>query len=259
MLKILPIFIITSILAYSCSSSKEQKKSTTSEKTADNSNDDLSFEDETPNAKNTSKDDLSNDGESQVVASNDGDDYSDIEDVEDIDLENEKSEQEVAENDGLEQEISGEVAEFDDEFVEGDGSQKRSLSSAVTIGGEISKYKVQKGDTMMLIAFYKYGDYGMWKKIRNLNPGLDPNNLKPGQLIKFEQPEKKFVWSHNGKPYLIKNGDTLGMISKDKYGTPTKWKDLYENNRPMIKNPNLIFAGFTIYYKDGESDFAFNY
>ena len=43
-------------------------------------------------------------------------------------------------------------------------------------------------------------------------------------------------------------GETLGTISNKHYGVTKRWKDLYENNRPMIKDPNLIFAGFTLYY-----------
>ena len=53
----------------------------------------------------------------------------------------------------------------------------------------------------------------------------------------------------NGTPYMVKTGDTLQIISMDKYGTTRKWKSIYENNRPLIRNPNLIFAGFTIYYQ----------
>ena len=38
------------------------------------------------------------------------------------------------------------------------------------------------------------------------------------------------------------------IISKKKYGTPVRWKSIWDNNKPMIKDPNLIFAGFTLYY-----------
>jgi len=52
----------------------------------------------------------------------------------------------------------------------------------------------------------------------------------------------------NGEKYLIKVGDTLGLISNEVYGTKAKWKKLWENNRQLIKNPNRIFAGFNLYY-----------
>jgi nucleoid-associated protein YgaU len=115
-------------------------------------------------------------------------------------------------------------------------------------GGEIAEYVVEKNDTLMLIAFNIYGDYGKWKDLLALNPGLAPNSLQAGKVIKYVQPAAKFVWNPQGNPYLIKNGDTLGTISNDVYATMKRWRDIYENNRPMIKDPNLIFAGFTLYY-----------
>ena len=51
-----------------------------------------------------------------------------------------------------------------------------------------------------------------------------------------------------GLPYLIKEGDSLASISLDKYETLNKWRYIYNNNKPLIKDPNLIFAGFTLYY-----------
>ena len=154
--------------------------------------------------------------------------------------------------------MSGEFADVDDEFNEMDDFTERSLSSAVTIGGEVGRLKVKRGETLMMIAFNLYGDYTKWKRLRNMNPGINPHSLAAGQVIKYEVPEEEFSWVPNGNPYLIKRGDTLGTISKDKYGTPKKWRDIYNNNSPLIRDPNLIFAGFTIYYIDGESDFAIN-
>ena len=46
---------------------------------------------------------------------------------------------------------------------------------------------------------------------------------------------------------VIKRGDTLGTISSDTYGTMKFWRNIWDNNRPLIKDPNVIFAGFTIY------------
>ena len=109
-------------------------------------------------------------------------------------------------------------------------------------------YKVQKGETLMLIAFKLYGDYGKWKKIQQNNPQLKGKPLRAGMKIAYEAPSEKFDWSPQGLPHLIKRGDTLGKISKNKYGTSKKWKTIWDNNKPLIKDPNLIFAGFTLYY-----------
>ncbi|MEA9354858.1 hypothetical protein SHI21_01505 [Bacteriovorax sp. PP10] len=117
--------------------------------------------------------------------------------------------------------------------------------------GPMENYKVQKGDTMMMIAFKIYGDYRKWKDIKEWNK--DVKKVGEGVELKYMVPEQRFGWQPSGLPYLIKTADTLGTISKDKYGTTKKWKSIYENNRPLIRNPNLIFAGFTIYYQPARS------
>jgi nucleoid-associated protein YgaU len=126
------------------------------------------------------------------------------------------------------------------------------------IDGEIGKYTVSKNETLMMIAFNIYGDYSRWKEIANLNSGLlkGGSKLSAGMILSFVPPKEKFVLNPQGNPYLIKTGDTLGTISKDVYSTPSKWKLIWENNRPLIKNPNKIYAGFTIYYLDNNREVA---
>lgn len=109
-------------------------------------------------------------------------------------------------------------------------------------------YKIQKGDTLMMVAFKIYGDYRKWKDLKEWNKEKTTGKMAEGTLLKYNVPETGFGWQPNGMPYMVKTGDTLGMISMDKYGTSKKWKSIYENNRPLIRDPNLIFAGFTIYY-----------
>ena len=79
-----------------------------------------------------------------------------------------------------------------------------------------------------------------------------------GMMLKFIVPDNKFNWRPEGRPYLIKRGDTLSKISKYVYSTFRRWRDIWNNNRPLIKNPNKIFSGFTVYYipddKNDKSD-----
>jgi len=43
--------------------------------------------------------------------------------------------------------------------------------------------------------------------------------------------------------YLIKSGDTLSAIAKQFYGDPNKYPKIFEANREVIKDANLIFPG----------------
>lgn len=115
---------------------------------------------------------------------------------------------------------------------------------------ETRTYKVSKSETLMLIAFKLYGDYGKWKELRELNKDKLKNGMmvKAGMELKYMSNGEEFIWDQKGNPHLIRHGETLGLISKEVYGKLKRWKDIWENNKPMIKDPNKIFAGFTLYY-----------
>jgi nucleoid-associated protein YgaU len=124
------------------------------------------------------------------------------------------------------------------------------MPPAFSDSGEVKTYKVQKGETLMQIAFKIYGDISRWKDIKAMNSEKLTNNssLMANTTLKYRAPQTPFVWNPNGTPYMIKNGETLGTISNTVYSTPKKWKNIWENNKPLIKNPNVIYAGFTLYY-----------
>ena len=130
-----------------------------------------------------------------------------------------------------------------------DVSSNMAPAPSMEMSGANGVYTVRPGDTLMLIAFKVYRDYSKWRKIANKNSGkLGPNNsVSVGMQLMYDEPAEKIAWNPQGNPYLIRGGDTLGSISKDTYGTMSYWKNIWHNNEPLIKNPNKIFAGFTIY------------
>ncbi len=122
----------------------------------------------------------------------------------------------------------------------------------ISMGSET--YEVKEGETLMWIAFKLYGDYAKWRELQSLNSGVLSDGLQPGDRLSYNS--NGFRWAPNGLPHLIRSGETLGTISSDKYGTSGKWRKIWDNNRDMIKDPNLIFAGFTLYYTPEERDIA---
>ncbi len=130
--------------------------------------------------------------------------------------------------------------------------------SSTKLSDNMMEYTVQKNETLMMIAFKLYGDYGWWKKLAGWNTAKLTNGqiVRAGTTLKYRAPSEEFVWNPQGLPYLIRTGDNLGLISKSVYQTPKKWKLIWENNRPLIKNPNLIFAGFTLYYLENGREVA---
>jgi len=49
------------------------------------------------------------------------------------------------------------------------------------------------------------------------------------------EPEKQF--------YTVKKGDYLSKIAKEVYGNANKYNIIFEANKPMLKDPNLIYPG----------------
>lgn len=127
-----------------------------------------------------------------------------------------------------------------------------------SMAGSEKSYQVQKNETLMMVSFKLYGDYGKWKDLANYNrEALNGSTvLRNGMTLKYLAPAEEFVWNPQGLPYLIRTGDTLGGISTNVYQTSKKWKMIWDNNRPLIKDPNKIFAGFTLYYLENGRDVA---
>jgi nucleoid-associated protein YgaU len=125
-------------------------------------------------------------------------------------------------------------------------------------GGSEKTYQVQKNETLMMISFKLYGDYSKWKELANYNRDTLKGStvMKTGMNLKYMAPAEEFVWNPQGLPYLIRTGDTLGLISNSVYQTPKKWKVIWDNNRPLIKDANKIYAGFTLYYLESGRDVA---
>ncbi len=172
-------------------------------------------------------------------------------------------------SDAIELTDSDELLEDTDELALSDETLDESEDELASIGDEIPnedevsngeeividqvesqmEYTVVKGDTLMMVAFKIYGDYSKWREIAELNEGkLIQGQIAPvGTKLSYYAPSEAFSWNPEGNPYLVKNGDTLGGISTDTYGTMKYWKNIWDNNRPLIQNPNKIYAGFTIY------------
>jgi nucleoid-associated protein YgaU len=46
-----------------------------------------------------------------------------------------------------------------------------------------------------------------------------------------------------GKTYTVVKGDSLSKIAKREYGDVREWRKIYEANKDVIDNPDLIEVG----------------
>lgn len=49
-----------------------------------------------------------------------------------------------------------------------------------------------------------------------------------------------------GQDYAIQSGDTLYKLSRRAYGTPRKWRKIFDANRALIKDPDLLQTGRSV-------------
>lgn len=122
-----------------------------------------------------------------------------------------------------------------------------SMSATEKTNSSLEEYMIEKNDTLMYIAFKLYGDYERWKELLIVNQNLDYEKLQIGEVIFYQPDPVPFVWEMKGTPHLIKKGETLGSIAWQYFRNTKRWREIYNNNLQMIKDPNLIFAGFTLY------------
>lgn len=122
------------------------------------------------------------------------------------------------------------------------------------VGGS-ELYEVQGGDTLMKIAFKVYGDVYQWRKVLDANGDRisDPARLVKGTQLRVDNAASESYYDGYER-YLIKSGDTLGVISDDVYGTRQKWKHLWRMNDGLVKDPNRIYAGFFLRYTMTEEE-----
>ena len=121
--------------------------------------------------------------------------------------------------------------------------------------GEFEDYAVAPGDTLMKIAFERYGDLFQWRKIASDNAQTlkDPNVLPVGFRLKLERATTT-ASAGGGERFLSRKGDTLGTISNEIYGSQKKWRKLWDENKELIRDPNRIFAGFYLRYLFSDQD-----
>ena len=62
----------------------------------------------------------------------------------------------------------------------------------------------------------------------------DVHEVKVSQAV-VKEPETQY--------YTVVKGDTLGAIAKKFYGDANKYPQIFEANKPMLKNPDLIYPG----------------
>lgn len=72
---------------------------------------------------------------------------------------------------------------------------------------------------------------------------ITPNAKDPEPNIDMEAIDNSVLEPENVEYYIIQNGDTLSKIAQQYYGKAMEYPRIFEANREVIKDPDLIFVG----------------
>jgi nucleoid-associated protein YgaU len=134
------------------------------------------------------------------------------------------------------------------EKIFGKSEEKKEQEKADLILAHIKKFGFDTSDIQVKVDDDKVTLMGSVDTIENKNKVIvtagnvegiasvdDWLRVKYPPVITPPQPEKQF--------YTVKKGDYLSKIAKEVYGNANKYNVIFEANKPMLKDPNLIYPG----------------
>ena len=124
------------------------------------------------------------------------------------------------------------------------GREAEEITEDITesLGGEVKDLKVAFDDGTVTIWGSVESAAAREKALLLAGNVEGVDNVEDKMTVTVPAPEPVF--------YTIEKGDSLSKIAKARYGDAMKWKALFEANREVIKDPDLIYPGQQIRIPD---------
>lgn len=143
----------------------------------------------------------------------------------------------------------------------------RSVAQSATLSARYVTYRVQSGDTLYGLAVRVFRNGNRWRELRDLNKGkIGPDGAlvigmelklpasaatsRPGTQAaprkSMPAPREPLKRSRDRKYYIVKRGDTLGLIAQRELGTVRRQGDLLNANASRIRNADEIYVGMKL-------------
>ena len=91
-----------------------------------------------------------------------------------------------------------------------------------------------------------YGGCSFTMEIKEVRIAKSPLVVKAATSTKQVTSKNTTAKKSTSKTYKVKKGDTLWAIAKKYYGSGAKYPKIYNANKKLIKNPNLIHIGWVL-------------
>lgn len=82
-------------------------------------------------------------------------------------------------------------------------------------------------------------DPGNVSALNSLQPAVQRSAVSPNQTERVQAPGP----SDAPRSYTVQSGDTLSGISRQVYGTPSRWIDIYQANRDRLSSESALRVG----------------
>lgn len=124
---------------------------------------------------------------------------------------------------------------------EGETSDAIKTKVEQQLAGKIVPLFVNVDDSGTVYLSGMAADQATWEKAILLAGNIDGVSRVDSAYLRVQQPEPE----PEPEPtfYTIQSGDSLSKIAKQHYGDAMKWSALFEANREVIENPDLIYPG----------------
>jgi nucleoid-associated protein YgaU len=155
-----------------------------------------------------------------------------------------------------------------DALIRGDVEEvQQRLREAAERQIAFSWYTIKPGETLAKIAREKLGDEKLWRQLHEINRDRIPNpNVVPSGVT-IRLPKKEDLIVAAGAPaasppggaagtagaggasavryttYTVLPGESLSKVASKVLGTGNRWRELYELNKDVIRNPDIVTAG----------------
>ena len=140
------------------------------------------------------------------------------------------------------------IRELTGEYKEdGTAVVKRLFDGNLTVAIEdytVEENAGEEGDWWVEIKLKELRQVGITKVIE---PTGKTDDEGKEEAVEVEQREdNKAEESNEAKTYKVVSGDSLWTIAKKTLGDGSKWKEIWELNKDVISNPNVIKAGMEL-------------